>query len=76
MRERLQAFGGFMAGMVIPNIGAFIAWGVDHSPLHPNRLDSKRKIFSSSWSNDFEPVATIDRLYRCLLYTSPSPRDS
>ena len=28
MRERLQAFGGFMAGMVIPNIGAFIAWGL------------------------------------------------
>lgn len=28
MRERLQAFGGFLAGMIIPNIGAFIAWGL------------------------------------------------
>ena len=28
MKERLQQFGGFMAGMVIPNIGAFIAWGL------------------------------------------------
>ena len=28
MREKLQQFGGFMAGMVIPNIGAFIAWGL------------------------------------------------
>lgn len=28
MREQLQRFGGFMAGMVIPNIGAFIAWGL------------------------------------------------
>ena len=28
MRERLQQFGGFMAGMIIPNIGAFIAWGL------------------------------------------------
>lgn len=28
MRERLQQFGGFLAGMVIPNIGAFIAWGL------------------------------------------------
>ncbi len=28
MRERLQQFGGFMAGMIIPNIGAFIAWGI------------------------------------------------
>jgi mannitol PTS system EIICBA or EIICB component len=28
MRERLQQVGGFLAGMVIPNIGAFIAWGL------------------------------------------------
>lgn len=28
MRERLQQFGGFLAGMVIPNMGAFIAWGI------------------------------------------------
>ncbi len=28
MREQLQRFGGFMAGMIIPNIGAFIAWGL------------------------------------------------
>ena len=27
MQERLQRFGGWLAGMVIPNIGAFIAWG-------------------------------------------------
>jgi len=28
MREKLQQIGGFMAGMVIPNMGAFIAWGL------------------------------------------------
>ncbi len=28
MRERLQHFGGFLAGMVIPNIGALLAWGL------------------------------------------------
>ncbi len=28
MRERIQSLGGFLAGMVIPNIGAFIAWGI------------------------------------------------
>jgi len=28
MREKLQQFGGFLAGMVIPNIAAFIAWGL------------------------------------------------
>lgn len=28
MRERIQQFGAFLAGMIIPNIGAFIAWGL------------------------------------------------
>jgi mannitol PTS system EIICBA or EIICB component len=28
MREKIQQFGGFLAGMIIPNIGAFIAWGL------------------------------------------------
>ena len=28
MRERVQQFGGFLAGMVIPNMAAFIAWGL------------------------------------------------
>ncbi len=27
MRAKVQAFGGFLTAMVIPNIGAFIAWG-------------------------------------------------
>ncbi len=28
MQERIQRFGGFLSSMVIPNIGAFIAWGL------------------------------------------------
>jgi PTS system mannitol-specific IIC component len=28
MLERVQRFGGFLSSMVIPNIGAFIAWGL------------------------------------------------
>ncbi|MBE3578417.1 MAG: PTS mannitol transporter subunit IICB [Caldanaerobacter subterraneus] len=28
LRVKLQRLGGFLAGMVIPNIGAFIAWGL------------------------------------------------
>ena len=27
MRQRIQKFGRFLSGMVMPNIGAFIAWG-------------------------------------------------
>lgn len=28
LKVKIQKFGGFLAGMVIPNIGAFIAWGL------------------------------------------------
>ena len=28
MQEKLQRFGGYLAAMVIPNIGAFMAWGL------------------------------------------------
>lgn len=28
VKERVQQFGGFLAGMIIPNMGAFIAWGL------------------------------------------------
>jgi PTS system mannitol-specific IIC component len=28
VRERIQSFGSFLAAMVVPNIGAFIAWGL------------------------------------------------
>src|SRR4051794_158764 len=27
-RARVQKFGGYLAGMIMPNIGAFIAWGL------------------------------------------------
>lgn len=28
MKERIQRFGSFLAAMIIPNLGAFIAWGL------------------------------------------------
>ena len=28
MKEKIQSWGGFLASMVVPNIGAFIAWGL------------------------------------------------
>jgi PTS system mannitol-specific IIC component len=28
MQEKMQRFGGFLAAMVIPNLGAFLAWGL------------------------------------------------
>ena len=28
MKEKVQVFGRFLSGMIMPNIGAFIAWGL------------------------------------------------
>ena len=28
MKEKVQSFGRFLSGMVMPNLGAFIAWGL------------------------------------------------
>ena len=28
MKQKVQLFGRFLSGMVMPNIGAFIAWGL------------------------------------------------
>lgn len=28
MREKIQKFGSFMSGMIMPNLGAFLAWGL------------------------------------------------
>ena len=28
LRTKIQTFGGFLTNMVLPNIGAFIAWGL------------------------------------------------
>ena len=28
MKEKVQSFGRFLSSMVMPNIGAFIAWGL------------------------------------------------
>lgn len=28
MKEKIQSFGRFLSGMVMPNLGAFVAWGL------------------------------------------------
>ena len=35
-RARVQRFGGQLAGMIMPNIGAFIAWGLLTALFIPN----------------------------------------
>ncbi|MFP5415949.1 MAG: PTS mannitol transporter subunit IICBA [Actinomycetes bacterium] len=36
VRARVQKFGGYLAGMIMPNIGAFIAWGLITALFIPN----------------------------------------
>ncbi|MBE0450985.1 MAG: PTS sugar transporter subunit IIA [Clostridia bacterium] len=36
MSYRIQQFGRFLSKMVMPNIGAFIAWGIITTLFHPN----------------------------------------
>ncbi|MFD1414410.1 PTS mannitol transporter subunit IICB [Oceanobacillus jeddahense] len=36
MRDKIQKFGGFLSGMIMPNIGAFIAWGLLTALFIPN----------------------------------------
>ena len=44
MREKIQRFGGFLAGMIIPNIGAFICLGFDHSHVYRHGVVAQREI--------------------------------
>ncbi len=37
-RAKVQAFGGFLTAMVIPNIGAFIALGIYNGIIYSHRL--------------------------------------
>ncbi len=37
-RAKVQAFGGFLTAMVIPNIGAFIATGLHNCVIYSHRL--------------------------------------
>ena len=84
MQERLQRFGGFLAGMVIPNIGAFIAWGLLTALVIPTGWFNELGIATpETWAPVSDALVgpiivnllPILVAYTCLLYTSPSPRD-
>jgi mannitol PTS system EIICBA or EIICB component len=56
IRARIQRLGGFMAGMVIPNIGAFIAWGLITAFVIP-----------TGWTPNAELEALVGPLIQFLL---------
>ncbi len=49
--QKLQKFGSVLAGMVIPNIGAFIGFGLITAFFLENRMDSKCKTCKTDQSN-------------------------
>ncbi|WP_131742875.1 PTS mannitol transporter subunit IICB [Actinomadura roseirufa] len=55
-RARIQRLGGHLSGMVMPNIGAFIAWGVITALFIP-----------SGWLPDKEFAELVDPMARFLL---------
>ncbi|VEA14723.1 PTS system mannitol-specific transporter subunit IIC [Salmonella enterica subsp. enterica] len=38
IKIKVQSFGRFLSNMVMPNIGAFIAWGIITACIYSNRV--------------------------------------
>lgn len=56
MKEHVQKFGRFLSGMVMPNIGAFIAWGLIAALFIPD-----------GWLGWWAPAATINNMVGPML---------
>nr|WP_304684638.1 PTS mannitol transporter subunit IICBA [uncultured Oscillibacter sp.] len=56
MKERVQKFGRFLSGMVMPNIGAFIAWGLIAALFIPD-----------GWLGKWGPAGTINNMVGPML---------
>ncbi len=65
MRETVQRFGGRLAGMVIPNIGAFIAWGLITALFIPTGWLAEYTALNWDW--DAITGATVGPMIKYLL---------
>ena len=63
-RVHVQKFGTFLSNMIMPNIGAIIAWGLHHRVLHPGRVDAQREDRHDGRPGHLLPAADPDRLHR------------
>ncbi|HEX2133996.1 MAG TPA: PTS mannitol transporter subunit IICB [Actinophytocola sp.] len=55
-RARVQRFGGYLAGMIMPNIGAFIAWGLITAMFIP-----------TGWTPNETLAGLVDPMIKVLL---------
>ena len=67
MLERVQRFGGFLSSMVIPNIGAFIAWGLITALFIPTGWLQKIGDDSLGWDWGTITNLTVVPMIRYLL---------
>ncbi len=67
MLERVQRFGGFLSSMVIPNIGAFIAWGLITALFIPDGWLAKIGDDALGWDWDTITGLTVAPMIRYLL---------
>ena len=67
MLERVQRFGGFLSSMVIPNIGAFIAWGLITALFIPTGWLSKIGDDALGWDWGTITGLTVVPMIRYLL---------
>ena len=64
MKESIQRVGGAMSGMVIPNIGAFIAWGLITALYIPTGWTPNEDLSSMVGPMILTPPSTFVRLHR------------
>ncbi len=67
MLQRVQRFGGFLSSMVIPNIGAFIAWGLITALFIPTGWLSKIGNDALGWDWGTITGLTVVPMIRYLL---------
>ncbi len=66
-RARVQAFGGFLTAMVIPNIGAFIAWGFITALFIPTGWTPNEHFGKLVGPDDYLFITVDDWVYRRLI---------
>ncbi len=64
IKIKVQSFGRFLSNMVMPNIGAFIAWGIITALFIPTGWLPNETLAKLGRADDHLSPAAADRLYR------------